>query len=587
MNSTPRWELTGIAASPGIAIGKAYIHRVEPLVIGPRRVAQSRVPEEVERFLNALRQVGDEIRRTRRVVEMEHGSDLALIFDAQLAMLEDVQIKDVTVEKIEREQLAAERAFASTMAKLKESFERIEDEYLRARITDVRDIEHQVLAWLAEGELQGLRSLRSNTVVVARDLAPSEAAHLGRRLVKGVVLDGGGATSHTSIIARSLGLPAVVGTERASREIQPGDLVVVDGNEGVVHVRPDRDTLRHYSNELRRQLRRQRELSTRRDLPAVTLDGVEVTLLANLDLPQETQMAVDNGAAGVGMFRTEFLYLGYALPTEDEQVAAYGQIVEAMAPRPVTIRTIDLGGDKLAHAVESTPEANPFLGWRGIRMCLDTPDLFKTQLRAILRAGASGEVQILLPMISSIEEIRQTRQMVEEARQELKSLGRDIPDECKIGVMIEVPSAAIMADHFAQEADFFSLGTNDLVQYTLAVDRGTGRVSPLYEPLHPAVLRLIRTVIDSGCRHNIPVSICGEMAGDPQVTAVLLGLGLRILSMGAGSIAELREVVRNIRLSEARELAEECLEMDSATAVRERVQAAAANTGAAPRQTAR
>jgi len=583
VKSIPHQELTGIGASPGIAIGKAYIHRVEPIVMGPKRIAQSRVPQEVDRFLNALRQVGDEIRRTRRMVEMEHGSDLALIFDAQLAMLEDAQIKDVTVERIEGEQLAAERAFESTMVEIKESFERIENEYLRARITDVRDIEHQVLAWLAEGELQGLRSLRSNTVVVARDLAPSEAAHLGRRLVKGVVLDGGGATSHTSIIARSLGLPAVVGTERASREIQPGDLIIVDGNEGVVLVRPGRDALRHYSNELRRQLRRQRELSTHRDLPAVTLDGVEVTLLANLDLPQETQMAVDSGAAGVGMFRTEFLYLGYALPTEDEQVAAYRQIVKAMTPRPVTIRTIDLGGDKLAHAVETTPEANPFLGWRGIRMCLDTPELFKTQLRAILRSGASGEVQILLPMISSVEEVRRTRQMVEEARQELRAQGRSISGECKIGVMVEVPSAAIMADHLAQEADFFSLGTNDLVQYTLAVDRGTGRVSPLYDPLHPAVLKLIKMVIESGCRHRIPVSICGEMAGDPLVTVVLLGLGLRILSMGSGSIAEVREVVRQIRLTAARDLAEECLELDSAAAVRQRVQAAAPHAGGAPR----
>jgi len=565
----------GIAASPGIAIGKAYIHRVEPQLIGPKRVAQSRVPEEIDRFLNALRQVGDEIRRTRRVVEMEHGSDLALIFDAQLAMLEDIQIKDATVERIEGDLLTAEHAFESIMVALKESFEQIEDEYLRARITDVRDIEHQVLAWLSEGELQGLRSLRSNTIVVARDLAPSEAAHLGRRLVKGVVLDGGGATSHTSIIARSLGLPAVVGTERASREIQPGDLVIIDGNEGVVLVRPGRDTLRHYSNELRRQLRRQRELSTHRDLPAVTLDGAEVTLLANLDLPQETQMAVDNGAAGVGMFRTEFLYMGYALPTESEQLAAYRQIVKAMAPRPVIIRTIDLGGDKLAHAVESTPEANPFLGWRGIRMCLDEPELFKTQLRAILRAGSSGEVQILLPMISSVEEIRRTRQLVAEARQELESRGRDVPGDCEIGVMIEVPSAAIMADHLAREADFFSLGTNDLVQYTLAVDRGTGRVSPLFDPLHPAVLRLIKMVTDSGCRHDIPVSICGEMAGDPQVTVVLLGLGLRILSMGSGSIAEVREEVRRIRLTEARDLADECLQMDSATAVRQRVQAGA------------
>ena len=579
MSTEPAQRLEGIAASPGIAIGKAYIHRVEVPTSTRRRISQGRVEEEVDGFLTSLRQVGDEMRRTRRLVEMEHGADLAQIFDAQLAMLEDPQVKDATITRIKEKLEPAERAFEATMGTLKEAFERMENEYLRARVGDVRDIEHQVLARLSGGELRGLQSLRSNTVVVARDLLPSEAAHLGRRLVKGMVNDAGGATSHASIIARSLGLPAVVGAERASRTIKPGDVVIVDGDEGVVHVRPSRDTLRFYSNELRRQVRRQHELSERRDLPAVTRDGQEIALLANLDLPQETQMALDNGARGVGMFRTEFLYLGYELPSEEEQLATYAQIAEAFAPHPAVIRTIDLGGDKLAHAVDTASEANPFLGWRGIRICLDTPDLFKTQLRAILRAGVKGEVQILLPMISSLDEVRQARRLIQETEEELKGEGRPYKENCKVGIMVEVPSTAITADQFAGEVDFFSLGTNDLTQFTLAVDRGTPRVASLFDPLHPAVLTLIKAVADSARRHDIPVSLCGEMAGDPVAAFLLLGLGLRTLSVSPGLIPEVKEAVRATDLGEAERVAAECLQLDSGAAVRQHIEAALDVTG--------
>ncbi|MFH1570743.1 MAG: phosphoenolpyruvate--protein phosphotransferase [Gemmatimonadota bacterium] len=579
MSTAPAQRLQGIAASPGIAIGKAYIHRAEAPAAPRRRVSQVRTGEEVERFLTALRQVGDEMRRTRRLVEMEHGADLAQIFDAQLAMLDDTEVKDATVARIKAESETAEAAFEATLATLKAAFERIDNEYLRARVGDVRDIEHQVLARLAGGELQGLQSLRSNTVVVARDLLPSEAAHLGRRLVKGMVTDAGGATSHASIIARSLGLPAVVGAERASRCIESGDIVVVDGDEGVVHVRPSRDTLRYYSNELRRQLRRQRELSERTELPAVTLDGTQIALLANLDLPQETQVAIDNGARGVGMFRTEFLYMGYDLPSEEQQLAAYTRIVEAFAPRPVVIRTIDLGGDKLAHAVETSSEANPFLGWRGIRICLDMPELFRTQLRAILRAGARGEVQILLPMISTLSEVRRAREMIRETAVELRAEGRPFQQDCKVGIMVEVPSAAITSDQFAREVDFFSLGTNDLTQYTLAVDRGQPKVASLFDSLHPAVLTLIKSVADSARRQGIPASVCGEMAGDPVAAFVLLGLGLRALSVSPGLIPEVKEIVRGTRLAEAERVAAQCLQLDSGAAARQLIEAALEASG--------
>ena len=528
----------------------------------------SRVEREVDRFLNALYQVGEQIRRTRRLVELEHGPDLARIFDVQLAMLEDEQIRDQTVTRIRQELSPAESAFSSTMAGHKQTFEKIENEYLRARVGDVRDIEHQVLVRLAGGELGGLQSIRANTIVVARDLLPSEAVQLGRRLIKGLVTEQGAATSHTSIIARSLGLPTVVGAQTACSSIASGDNLVVDADEGVVHVRPKIDTLRYYKTALRRQRQRERDLRLRRDLPAVTLDGTEITLMANVDLPQEIEAAIDNGARGVGMFRTEFLYLGYRLPTEADQLNAYRQIAEAVAPLPAVIRTLDLGGDKLTHVLDTAHEANPFLGWRGIRICLDNLDLFKTQLRALLRAGVHGDVQILLPMVSDVEEIRRARDVIEETKAELRREGTPFGEACKVGIMIEVPSAAILVAQMAAEVDFLSLGTNDLTQYTLAVDRGSAKVAQLYDPLHPAVLRLIKAVADAGLRAGIPTSICGEMAGDPKAVLLLLGLGIRILSLSPGLIPEVKEVVRVLELDHARDVASRCLELESGSAVR-------------------
>jgi len=326
--------------------------------------------------------------------------------------------------------------------------------------------------------------------------------------------------------------------------------------------------LRQYRGELRRQLRRERDLSARRSLPAVTRDGKEVVLMANIDVPAEVELAVENGARGVGMYRTEFLYLNYRLPTEEEQLVAYTEIIDGIAPQPVTIRTIDLGGDKLAHILGTVTESNPSLGWRGIRVSLDAPDLFKTQLRAMLRAGARGGVQILLPMVSSLDELRRARTMLEETREELRAEGQEVCQSCPLGVMVEVPSVALMADLFAREADFFSLGTNDLIQYTLAVDRSTSRVADLYDPFHPAVLRLIEMVVHSAQRHGIPVSICGEMAGDPLATVLLLGLGLESLSMSPGLIPEVKEVIRSFSLAQAREIAVRCLEMRTGKSVR-------------------
>ncbi len=561
-------RLVGIAAASGIAIGRAFIYHKEIPRIARRRIAPHQVDAEVERFLQTLHQAGEEIRRTQHLVEMEQGADLAQIFGAQLTMLEDVEVKEQTLTLIRQKYYTAEYAFSLTLKQMKKMFERVEVEYLRERLSDVMDIENQVLIRLAGGELQVLHALRANTVVVIHELLPSEAAQLGRRYVKGLVTDVGGVTSHTSIIARSMRLPTVVGTENGSREIASGDVVIVDGNRGIVYVRPSLELLRQYRNQLRRQVRRERGLQARRELSGTTQDGKEITLMANIELPAEIQSAVEHGARGVGMYRTEFLYLGYRLPSEEEQLRSYTQIVKALAPYPVVIRTIDLGGDKLSHILDVTPEANPFLGWRGIRICLDAPDLFKTQLRALLRAGLKGEVQLLLPMISSLDELRQARAILEEAKAELRAEGQGFQEDCKVGVMVEVPSVALMADQFANEVDFFSLGTNDLTQYTLAVDRGTTKVAGLYDPFHPAVLKLIKMVADTGQRHNIPVSICGEMAGDPLATLLLVGLELKSLSLSPGLIPEVKEIIRSISLAEAHQVAGHCLELETVAAVR-------------------
>ena len=559
----------GICVSPGIGIGRAFAYDKQAPVITRQRVAQHLVGEEIERFRNILHQAGDEIRRIRRWVASEQGEELAQIFDAQLAMLEDPSIIERTEALIREKHYSSERAYAEEMEKVKEAFGSIENEYLRARVSDIADIENQVLMRLAGGEVKALDSLRANTIVLAHDLLPSEMVRLERRRIKGVVLDAGGAASHAAIIARSLQLPTVVGTGDCSQQVADGDLVVVDGNEGQVHLRPAVLDERRYRARRQRQLRRERDLERRRNLPAVTQDGREIVMMANVDVPTEVQMALDNGASGVGMYRTEFLYLNYQLPSEEEQFKVYSALVESLAPHPVVIRTMDLGGDKLSHVLEVPPEANPFLGWRGIRICLDTPDLFKTQLRALLRAGAHGEAQILLPMISSLNELRRIRVLVEEAKDELQLAGHLFAEHCKLGIMVEVPSVALMADHFADEVDFFSLGTNDLTQYALAVDRGMSKVAWLYDPFHPAVLRLIKMVADSGQRTSTPVSICGEMAGDPLATTLLLGLGLDCLSLSPGLIPEVKEVIRAIHAEKAQKIADECLAMDTGTEVRE------------------
>ena len=568
-NVMPSERIVGLSAAPGIGIGRALVYRKKTNIVTRKRVSRSQVSKEVDRFLDILHVAGEEIRRVRRMVSLEQGEELARIFDAQLAMLEDVQIIEQTEKWIREKSYSAEYAFSVTLQQTKKMFREIENEYLRSRLSDVVDIENQVLLRLGGSEAEGLQSLRANTIIFDHDLLPTDMVRLERRQVKGIVLDAGGTTSHAAILARSMGLPTVINTGNGTARVLNGEEVIIDGNAGFVHIRPDTKLERTYRSQLRRQQRRRRDLDTRRELPPETNDGHTIELLANIDLPTEVQIAQDNGARGVGMYRTEYLFSSHRLPSEEEQFMAYSTIVKTVCPAPVTIRTIDLGGDKLSHVLDVKSEDNPFLGWRVIRICLDEIELFKTQLRALLRAGAMGEVRILLPMVSEICQLTRVRELVSEVCSELSDIGQKFCDSCKIGVMVEVPAVVMMIDEFASICDFLSLGTNDLTQYALAVDRGTSRVAQLYDPFHPAVLRMIKSVAEAGKRQSIPVSICGEMAGDPLATQLLIGLGVNQLSLSPGLIPEVKEVIRSTKKHSASLLADRCLKMKNGKDVRD------------------
>jgi len=561
--------LKGIPASPGIAIGKAFTHDRGDVWFDWRHLSEAEVEPEVERFLGALREVGTDVERVRHQVETRLGKEHAQIFEAHLLMLRDPMLADATASRIRKDRTNAEYAFYQTLRDIKRQFDAIEDEYYRGRTADLEDIESRVLAKLCGEVRASLANLDMEAVVVAHTLTPSDTAHMSRDRVLGFVTEVGGSTAHAAIIARGLGIPAVVGVETATAAIEPGDLLIVDGVRGTVLINPDAETVARYQAEADRLRQRERTRTTLTGLLSETTDGVRVELAANVDLPEEVEMVLRYGAEGVGLYRTEFLYLTRpALPTEEDQAQAYRWIAERVAPRPVVIRTLDLGGDKLSHVFHAQPEMNPFLGWRAIRVCLAHRDIFRTQLRAILRASACGNVRIMFPMISGVEEVLEAKQVLEEARSELRAQGIPFDEGCPVGAMIEVPSAAVVADQIAEEVQFFSIGTNDLVQYAVAVDRSNERVAYLFDALHPGVLRLIRGTIEAGHRYGIPVGMCGEMCGDPLSAVLLLGLGLNSFSMGPSAIPEIKRVIRSVSLSDARAIASEAMSCRTPAQVR-------------------
>jgi len=551
--------LQGIPASPGVAIGKAFfVNRVLPRSVHST-VTRDKIDEEVAAFLRAVVRSKEQIQSIRDSVK-DQSTDHYQILSVHLALLDDSMLVDQTVRLIRENRFKADWAFNKVLQNLLETFHRIEDKYLRERGQDLRQIGHRVLENLAGRTMESVVSIKEPVVVIAHDLSPADTAQILKSPVLGFATDVGSKTSHTAITARSLGTPAVVGLERVTGEFAENETVVVDGEEGVVILRPTPEVLKEYTDKQKAYALRIRDLAKFAKLPAVTKDGKTLKLLANIEFSEEVDVALRSGALGVGLYRTEFLFLNRKdLPSEEEHFQTYRRIAEKFGRQPVTIRTLDLGGDKFASQLELAEEMNPAMGLRAIRFCLREPDIFKQQIRAILRASSYGQVQMMFPMISGVGELRTALAVVEEARSELRKRRISYDRNMRVGIMVEIPSAAIIADQLAREVDFFSIGTNDLIQYVLAIDRVNEHVSYLYEPLHPAVLRLIRRVVDGGHDAGIPVAMCGEMAGEPVYAYVLLGLGVDEWSMNATSIPRVKRILRKSVAYEAREFVAELL----------------------------
>jgi len=572
----PKGEKTfrGIPVSAGVCRGKILVlDRVRPS-IGKRHLVNSELNEEVNRLERALIHTRQQIMEIQRRVSEGMGAEEGSIFDAHLLVLEDRTLLDEVVRVIQQEKVNAEYAFHFVAERYAATLAAIEDDYLRERATDMRDVTARVLNNLLglEEEID-LRHLKEPCIVLSHDLTPSNTAQLDKHNVLGFATDVGSKTSHTAIMARSLRIPAVVGLKDASEQLESGQYALLDGFNGVIVANPTDQTLFEYGQLLRKHVTLQEKLRDVLLKPAVTLDGHRVFLSANIENPSDTEAVKANGADGVGLFRTEYLFINRELPPgEDQQYHAYREAAAALKPLPVVIRTLDLGGDKFLAHLPVPRELNPFLGWRAIRFCLQERDIFREQLRAILRASSEGNVKMMYPMISGLDELNQANALVEEYKAELRQEEIPFDEHLEIGAMIETPSAVIVAESLAKRLKFFSIGTNDLIQYSLAVDRMNEKIAHLYEPTHPAIVRLIKATVEAAHRHKIWVSVCGEMASDPVLAPLLLGLGVDELSAAPPLVPALKFIVRRLKLSEAKQLAEFALESESAADILARCQ---------------
>ncbi len=564
----------GIGASPGIVIGRAYLLDRRKVVVAGQQIEDFNVKNEVARFRKALDLSKAQIDDIRKRFAKDVGRSHRYILDTHIMLLEDKMLVDGTVRRIKDSHINAEGALRDTIDAIAKKFDAIEDEYLRERKHDVEQVGERVLRNLLGRKQESLTEIREEAIIIAHDLAPTDTLVMRKDKILGFATDAGSRTSHTAILARSLGIPAAVGLEKITTAIKTGDVVVLDGIHGIVIVDPDEETFLEYLKRQRRYKYFEQELDKLRDLPAETLDSHEVHLQGNIELPEEVSAVSDHGGAGIGLYRTEFLFLNKpSLPTEEQHFEAYRHVVERAAPHEVVIRTLDVGGDKIGMPGAFEKEPNPVLGLRAIRFCLNKRDIFRTQLRGILRASAHGKLKILYPMISGLPELRETKAILEDVKEELRAEGIPFDEQIRIGIMIEVPSAAMISDLLAKEVDFFSVGTNDLIQYTLAIDRGNEHVAYMYEPLDPAVLRLLQRVSLAAHEARIELAMCGEMAGDPLYAAILLGLGFQYLSMNVASIPWVKKVVRSVRMQDAVELVD--LVMQQSTAAQARQAAAA------------
>lgn len=556
--------LKGVAASPGIAMGKVFLYTKKFAEINTRNIDASMVEDEIAKFENAIKLTKEQIEKIKERTEKEFGKDKAQIFEAHLMLANDPELFDAVVNMIKNELITADNAVNQVIEQHASMMESLDDKYLKERAVDLRDVGSRLINNLLGIVNANLSELDEDVIVIAKDLTPSDTATMKKERVLGFATDVGGRTSHTAIMARSLEIPAVVGTGNVTQNVAGGEIAIVDGNEGIVIINPSEDILKEYEDKLNKYKVRIEKLKELKDLPAVTTDGKRSMLVANIGTPKDVEGALKNGAEGVGLFRTEFLYMNRNdFPTEEEQFEAYKYVAEKMDGKPVTIRTLDIGGDKKLPYLNMPDEMNPFLGYRAIRLCLDEKEMFKTQLRALLRASAYGNILIMYPMISSVVEVRKANVILNEVKEELDRKGVKYDKNIKVGIMVEIPSAAVTADLLAKEVDFFSIGTNDLCQYTLAVDRMNERIKDYYKPFNPAILRLIKNVIDASHKEGIFTAMCGEMAGDPLTTVILLGLGLDEFSMSASSIPNIKNIIRNVSYEKAKEFTEMVLNMST------------------------